>query len=204
VVALDGSAYEYIVRLTFLGKRAIGSVEERRMNDAEPGTRLALYQALLKGQKLDLVLQKGTEIGVSRFVPVRTTRSIPSEISTSRMRRLQEIVREAAEQSGRGIVPQVGHPIQFRDAISHATSTGPVIFLQQEETAHRLSSVVASKSTQCLSLFVGPEGGYDAEEASLARGAGCLTCTLGPRTLRAETAGIVGAALILSLLGDLA
>jgi 16S rRNA (uracil1498-N3)-methyltransferase len=203
VIALDGSGAELTVMLESVGGAATGVVEHRRRNDAEPRINLVLYQALLKGHKFELVLQKGTEIGVSRFVPVETSRSVPQRVSAPRLNRYRDIVREAAEQSGRGVLPLVEEPLALAPAVRKASGDGPVVFLWEEERAMRLSAVQMADDAPCLALFVGPEGGFTDTEAQLARDAGSAVATLGARVLRAETAAIVGTTLLLSRLGEL-
>jgi 16S rRNA (uracil1498-N3)-methyltransferase len=203
VIALDGSGTELTVRLDALGGIATGIVEERRQNDAEPRIRLVLYQALLKGPKFEVVLQKGTEIGVSEFRPIVTERSVRAALSTARRRRYAEIVRESAEQSRRGILPPVAEPCDLALALRRAASEGPVLFLWEEEKTARLTTVIAAVATDSVALFVGPEGGFTDQEAALALDQGALICTLGRRMLRAETAAIVGAALLLARHEDL-
>jgi 16S rRNA (uracil1498-N3)-methyltransferase len=203
VTALDGSGSEFTVRLDATGSMATGVVEERRENDAEPRLRLVLYQALLKGQKLEWVLQKGTEIGVSRFVPVATERSLPASVTPSRIRRYNDIVREAAEQSRRGKLPPIEQTSDLESAVRRSAIEGLIVFLWEEERTTRLSDIALTQVGAGVSLFVGPEGGFTEEEVALARGAGATICTLGKRVLRAETAAIVGASLLLSHCGDL-
>ncbi|HEX6506659.1 MAG TPA: RsmE family RNA methyltransferase [Chloroflexota bacterium] len=202
VIALDGSGLEYTVRLETVGKTVEGQIEQREVNQAEPATSLTLYQGLLKGTKLELVLQKCTEVGVSRFVPVVTTRSVPNEPSASRRSRFASIVREAAEQSRRGRVPELAEPMPIRRAIAEACAAGPAIFLWEEEQTRRLDEALPPALPGEVGLFVGPEGGFTREEAEEARVAGASIVTLGPRFLRAETAAIVGSALVLQRVGD--
>lgn len=200
VVVLDGSGQEMLVRLSDVGWEVVGAIEERRPNQSEPAANLVLYQGLLKGAKLDLVLQKGTEIGVAAFVPVSTARSVPEGTSETKQMRYQVIVREAAEQSGRGTIPQVQSAISFRNAL--AAAEGTLIVPWEQETAVHLQDVPLTKG-ETVSLFIGPEGGFTREEAEVARGSGAHLVTLGRRILRAETAAIVASALVLARLGEL-
>lgn len=203
VLVLDDSGIEYTVSLYSVGRTTTGSIESTCQNQAEPKTPLMLYQGLLKGSKLELILQKCTEVGVSRFVPVVTARAVPTDPSVSRQGRFETIVREAAEQSRRGRIPQIGGVIRLQDALIEATAAGPTAFLWEEEAGLRLQNLPWSDDATTLSLFVGPEGGFTVDEADAARRAGAYTATLGPRILRAETAAIVGSALLLARYGDL-
>lgn len=197
VVALDNSGDEYVVRLLSEGE---GVVEERRTNPAEPATRLVLYAGTLKGSKLELVLQKGTEIGVARFVPVITERSVAGEPGASKQRRYEAIVREAAEQSSRGRIPDVAPAMTLQEALEDAAGT--VIAPWEEEGTRHLRAIPVPRGSTA-SVFIGPEGGFTADEARALQAAGAILVTLGPRILRAETAAIAAASLVLGSAGEL-
>lgn len=194
IIVLDNTGMEYDVRLT----DEDGVIERRRPNRAEPPVALSLYQGLLKGAKLELVLQKGTELGVRRFVPVLTARSVAGEPGKEKARRYEAIVREAAEQSGRGCLPVIDRPLAFPDALHDALERGPALLPWEGEQSTRLEPGDLPAHGE-LSLIVGPEGGFTAAEVDQARGAGARIVTLGPRILRAETAAIVASALVLYL-----
>ena len=202
VIALDGSGAELTVRLEHMGTEIVGAVEERGQNQAEPAACVVLYQGLLKGAKFELVLQKCTEIGVSRFVPVTSARSIPSEPSSARQQRFETIVREAAEQSGRGRLPAVSAARPFSSAIQDAVVEGAALLLWEDEKIARLRDVV-EPSSAAIGLFVGPEGGFTQREAELASEAGARVAGLGSRILRSETAAMVASTLVLARLGEL-
>lgn len=202
VIALDGSGAEYLVRLTEARGEAAGAIVGRGRNEAEPALRLRLYQGILKGAKLEMVWQKCTEVGVTSFVPVVTRRSVAAEPGAARQRRFDSIVREAAEQSRRGIIPPILPPMPYQTALGLAAEDGPVIVLWEDEGSQHLEDVDLSTGGR-LSLFVGPEGGLSADEIEAARAVGAITVTLGKRILRAETAAIVGSALLLARAGDL-
>lgn len=202
VLVLDSSGIEYEVTLEILGRHALGRIIAQRANTAEPRASLDLYAGILKGSKFETVLQKGTEVGVARFVPLLTARSVPAEPSDQKMRRYHSIVREAAEQSRRGRVPQVADPVPLRESLLTATQAGPVILLWEEESEFHLMTVPLPETVRRVALFVGPEGGFTTEEAEFALAAGVHTVNMGPRIVRAETAGVVGPALLLARLGE--
>jgi len=200
VIALDGMGMEYVVRLEELQPTVTGSIVEPRANQGEPRTRVTLYLGMLKAAKLELVLQKGTEIGVSRFVPMLTERAVAAEPGPTRQRRFDTIVREAAEQSGRGRIPEVGTPLALGDALTQVA--GIKILLWEEERATGLGNIPLEVGTP-VNLFIGPEGGFSITEVALARDAGAAVASLGRRILRAETAAIVAAALVLASVAEL-
>ncbi len=200
VIALDGTGMEYAVRLEELQPIVIGDISEGRANQAEPQTHVTLHLGMLKAAKLELVLQKGTEIGVSRFVPMLTERAVAAEPGASRQRRFDTIVREAAEQSGRGRIPEVGTALILGDALTQAI--GVKILLWEDERTTGLRDIPLEAGVP-VNLFVGPEGGFSINEVALARDAGATAVTLGRRIMRAETAAMVAAALVLAGVAEL-
>jgi 16S rRNA (uracil1498-N3)-methyltransferase len=199
VRVFDGAQpVDYVVQLT---GTALGQVESTRHQAAEPKTRLMVYPALLQRDKFEIVLQKLTEIGAAAIVPVVTARSLVREPPDERRAaRWQSILREATEQCGRGVVPELRPTLPFAPAITQAEGT--VIMAYERELRRNLKETLAG-THDTVSLFVGPEGGYSAEEADCARQAGANLITLGPRVLRTETASPLLAGLVLYELGDL-
>jgi len=208
VIVLDNSGLEYEVTLELVGRdRAIGRVDAQRKTGTEPRVALTLYQSLLKGDHFEWVLQKGTELGVLRFVPMFTQRTVVRGAASveKRRERLERIIREAAEQSHRGRLPQLAVPMPFEEACvesvaTHDLSVLPSVAVGDQDLDAALSSVPAIAR---VALLVGPEGGFAAEEVAYARACGVRAVTLGPRILRAETAGIVAPALVLSALDEM-
>jgi len=167
----------------------------------EPRTRLVAYPSLLQRDKFEPVLQKLTEIGAAAIAPVITARALVREAPDERrLARWRAIMREATEQSGRGVVPELLPVVGFANAIDGAT--GRVIMAYEGERRRGLHSALVSGSNE-VALFVGPEGGYAPDEAEAAVRAGAVLITLGPRILRTETASPLLAALVLHELGDL-
>ena len=164
-------------------------VEEVAPSAGEPGVWITLYQALPKGDKLELIVQKAVELGASAIVPVLTSRCVsrPDEKSFAKKReRLQKIALEAAGQSGRGMVPEVRPLLPYPAALDEMTNSRcPVLFY--ERATRPLGEVLALRPS-ALSLLVGAEGGFSPQEAEQAAAAGLAVCTMGPRILRCETA----------------
>lgn len=190
IVLLAGDGMEAICRLD--GEACM--VEERRRNAAEPVHRLTVVQALLKGDALEEVVQRATEIGVAAFRLVVTDRCVARDISPRRLERLRAIAREAAEQSERGVVPDVHAPV----ALAEALSTGSVMLYERHASA-RLSELAAPSA-----VLIGPEGGFSGREVVLAGRAGVVAAGLGPRILRSQTVAVAAASVILSRTGDFA
>ncbi len=205
LVLADGAGRDYEVELTAVSPRAAtAAVIAERPSPPEPSLELVLYQSLIRPQRFELVLEKGTELGVSRFVPLLSSRAqVRTEGGSQRLQRWRRIVTEAAEQSGRGRVPAIDPPSLFEDAVRSAP--GLRLMPWEGERSQGLRSYLRSLGDRPLaaSLFIGPEGGFAEDEVRLAREAGCVPISLGPRILRSETAGIVAAALVMHELGEM-
>ena len=191
-----------------------GAVEERiaaiNVFAGFVGDNFDLAVALLKGEKFDLVVQKATELGVSRVVPVVTKladiRLRDDSDAAKRVARWRRIALEAAKQCGRGVVPAIAEPASFANVIQ-AAAGGPefscLLFSERDGQSLRgATQLLPAKATE-LTALVGSEGGWTDEELLNARQAGWTIVTLGGRTLRAETAAIAVAVLLQHLAGDL-
>lgn len=192
---------------------ALGQPRERRV---EPTVPLTLYHGLPRAARYDLALRMGTELGVARFVPVLSARTVVrlGEGDASRKQeRWQRIVIEAAKQCGRQRPPRVEAPLTWQAALADYTRAGlpgvmPSAGLAGSE-APGLGEVVAELRDEArmrggLALFIGPESGFDLAEEASARDAGATLVSMGPRILRTETAAVVAAAICLDRLGELA
>jgi len=207
VVVLDNAGMEYVVRLTRVDKkRAIGQIEETRASQAEPSAQITLFQSMLKREKFEWVLQKCTEVGVVRIVPVITTRSLAqkTEIKPGKMIRWKRILREAAEQCGRGKVPELAEPIHLAESLEWPFDVRLMADLEGDlRSIHESLSRTDSKASPNIGVWIGPEGGFDPGEIDLAKKMDFSCVRLGRRTLRTETAAIVACTLILHELKEL-
>lgn len=210
VVLLDGSGQEFETELSLVRPERIeGQVLERRAARSEPCVRLCLYQAMLKANRFEFVLQKGTELGVAEFIPLITERAVVSRAGAIRKKRerWERIIREAAEQSGRGRLPGLRDPMPFDRACAHIRQSGGLFAMPWEEA--RLGGGVALKTllrqpdASSVHLIIGPEGGLTPAEAQMARDHGIPWVTMGSRVLRAETAALAAAVIVLHEMGDL-
>ncbi len=207
VILTEGGPHEYEVQITAISGNALtANVVAEREPPPEPDVELMLYQSLIRANRFDLVLEKGTEIGVSHFVPVVSARSVVQgngEPDSARSERWRRIVVEAAEQCGRGRLPAVDQPLQFEQAIR--SGTGLKLLSWEEERSQHLSAYVHSLRVRprVVSLLTGPEGGLEVAEVDTAREQGWVVVSLGERIMRSETAGIVASALVLEGLGEL-
>ena len=200
VIALDGAGLQHTVTLTAVAQdAAAGAIVGTEPATGEPKVRITLYQALLKGDRWDYVLQKGTEAGIARFVPVISRRCIAQPEGPARRRRWERIVTEAAEQSERGVAPAIAEPLPLAEALQQARG---LRLFAYERGVTPLRTAIARRRPAEVSLFVGPEGGFERQEAEAATAAGIQVSSVGPRILRAETAGPALAFAILYARGD--
>ncbi len=169
----------------------------------EASIQVTLYQSLTKGDKMDMIVQKAVELGVHRIVPVVTSRCVsrPDEKSLKKKtERWQKIATGAAQQSCRGIVPEVSDTQSFTQAVKESASNHLSIIFY-EGGGEPLSALI-NKDIKSVAIFVGCEGGFDKSEVELAREAGIIPATLGKRILRAETAPLAGISAIMCLSGN--
>ena len=211
VILLDDSGWAYKVELEGVGPDQVAAhLVGASQPQTEPSTRLLLYQALPKAKKLDWVLQKGTELGVSTFVPLLAQRSVVRREERDAERKLarwRRIVTEAAEQSGRARLPKVLPPRSFVEACETPPPGALALMARVGDEAMPLGRALRPLLDRAapleVRLFVGPEGGFSPGEVARARQAGIVPVSLGPRVLRTETAGLVALSAILYALGDL-
>jgi 16S rRNA (uracil1498-N3)-methyltransferase len=215
IMVLDNSGWEIETHLISVERHAVrGEVLRRRLAGGEPRAKVSLYQGVLKSRNFELVLQKGTELGVVEFIPVITERCVISDLNAAerKRQRWEVILQEAAEQCRRGRMPVLHSSMLFHQACERVRQRkGLALIPWEEETQLNLREVLRNEPANhaggwppiSFDLFVGPEGGFDRDEIDLARRYGIIPVTLGPRVLRAETAGLVAAAAILYELGDL-
>lgn len=179
-------------------EQVVLSVTAREKTVSEPTVAVTLYQGLPKGDKLEWIIQKAVELGVTRIVPVVTARSIAktSDRDTKKTVRLQKIADEAAGQSGRGILPTVEMPITFKQAAERMAKENTVVFY---ECGGAPLTALAPQWGETLSVFVGPEGGIAPAEIETLTAGGAVLATLGPRILRCETAPVAALSAIMVL-----
>src|SRR5688572_20412715 len=200
VQIFDGGGTEIEAKVLEVGPRTIElALGQRRAVALAPAT-ITLLQAVAKGDRMDLIVQKATELGVARIVPVVAQRSV-AKPGSGRARRWQTIAQEAARQSGRADVPEVTEPVSLSEAVA-AAPEGARFVLWEEEHGQSLRRLLDG-SPGAISLLVGPEGGFTVQEVVEARTQGFVPVGLGPRILRVETAAIVAIALVQAAAGGL-
>ena len=194
VVLINGQNQEALVKIIDLNNDfAEGEILKVKENQNEPKKEVILYCAILKKENFELVAQKATEVGVKEIVPLITQRTVKLNINHER---LEKICQEAAEQSGRGIIPLVNNPITFEEAINFAQNN-ELNCLFDPEGQNLSKSFIKGKNK--IGIFIGPEGGWTEEEIALAKRNNFKIVTLGKLILRAETAAIIAPYLIINL-----
>jgi 16S rRNA (uracil1498-N3)-methyltransferase len=192
IILLDNSGWECEVEIDQMGPGLIqGKVIGKSLGAAEPGVKVTLYQALLKAEKFEFVLQKGVELGVSAFVPFVSERCVVRKPGGNKLARWRKIIQEAAEQSGRALLPALYPVVSFQEACDSAHDAS--ILLWEEEKGLGLSRILKGapfRASSTFNVFVGPEGGFPPAEVAYAESRGIAPVSLGHRILRAETAGL--------------
>jgi len=203
IIVLDQSGYEYLLGLDLTPNgKFLGKVLSKEKNTAEPKVHLNLYIAMTQREKLEWILQKGTEIGVCEFHPFICRRSLvqDADFLGKKQARRQKILQEAAEQCGRGHVPRLFPPLNLEAAVYEAVRESSLVLVAWEgERQVNLKQILDEhyKDKGSVALFIGPEGGFDKQEIELMHREGVRTFSLGKRILRMETAAVLAPALVL-------
>ena len=190
VVLLDNSGFEYLAQFTELTYlKAVFAILEKRKNKFLPKKEIFLFQALIKLDKFEWILEKGTELGVSHFRPVITHRAMAKKLNLARARK---IITESAEQSGRGTLPALYEPMKLEELLS--TYQFPYVAFDPlgKPWTHK-----DFEKTSALGILIGPEGGWSEQELKLLRDKNIPIISLGTQILRAETAAIAVTSLLL-------
>lgn len=191
IMLADGKGSE--ARATIRAFSPEGAVEltvgEVHPGTSEPSVGIDLYVAILKRENFEWVVQKGTEVGVARFIPIISARTIKLGLKHER---LVDIAREAAEQSGRSVMPEILEPVRASEVELRGS-----VYLLDPGRGNRLA-VDADDMAGYRGALIGPEGGWTEEEALEFEHAGAIPANLGPLTLRAETAAIIAGYLLAS------
>ena len=199
----DGAGFDYDGEIEDIsGDTVTVQLFKKYKNESEPTLRVTLYPGMPKGDKLELVVQKATEMGACGITPVLTDRSVSrpdAKSAAKKQERLQRIALEAAKQSGRGAVPQIGTMTSFKEAVRNARGTKILFY---EGGGLSLAKCLPEYETE-VSVFIGPEGGFAPEEVEFAKENGVVTATLGPRILRTETAPLAALSILMYITGNM-
>ena len=195
LLVFDGVSGEWLARIAEAGKKRMTLRVERKTREPEAVPDVWLAFAPVKRAQTDWLVEKATELGAARLVPVLTQRTIAERV---RLERMQSIAIEAAEQCGRTIVPQTAEPLPLRRFIEELDPARRLYFADENGG----NSLASSFAPGPAAILVGPEGGFTDEERDFVRGSGAVAISLGPRILRAETAALASLAAFMALAGD--
>ena len=206
VLVCDGQGKEWICTVAGFSDKEIDlDVISHRDSVTESAVRVSIYMALPKADKLEHVIQKATELGAYEIVTFPTARCVsrPDDKSLKKkLDRWQKIAASAAEQSGRGRIPEVICLPNYAAALERAAQSDEPILFYENEHATTLRQALSEGNYQTVSLLTGPEGGFEAYEVEQARNAGLRICTLGSRILRCETAPLCGLSAVMYDAGE--
>ncbi|HBL85352.1 MAG: hypothetical protein A2Y17_11630 [Clostridiales bacterium GWF2_38_85] len=203
IIVCNSQGNEYRTTITEMNSNIKLNVEEINKTNSELPVCVTLYQAFPKGDKMDIIIQKCTELGINRIVPVMSDRCVvklDSKSVENKKARFIRIAESAAKQSGRSIIPEVTLPVTFGQAISEIKTANLGFVCYEGEVTTQLHNVLTGfKSTgfelnpfdkKSIAFFIGPEGGLSLDEADTAKNSGLIITGLGKRILRTETAPI--------------
>jgi 16S rRNA (uracil1498-N3)-methyltransferase len=211
VICSNGKDREARVRITSLDKNSVmGEAAEELSMTAEPAVKVWIAQSLPKGDKMEIVIQKGTEIGAARFLPFLSERTVvqyDAKKEAKRTERWQKIAKEAAEQAHRNRVPEVESVLSWKQLLRRAEQVDAAWICYEKEDGKQLKTAIlealeAEKRMSFL-IAVGPEGGFTEQEIQQAETAGFVSVSLGKRILRTETAAMVGLTCLLYETGEM-
>lgn len=204
ITVCDGNETDYGCIIDEITKaQVILKVCYKQASQSEPDVKVSLYQGVPKGDKTEDIIQKCVELGVHEITPVLTKRSVSrpdAKQAEKKQIRYNKIALEAAQQSGRGIVPRVHKMTAFKDAVEGCNADLKIIFY--EGGGEPLKSII-NKDIKSIAVFIGPEGGFEKEEVDAVLSSGGISATLGKRILRTQTAPVAALSAIMLLTGNL-
>ena len=205
VVLCDGNGAEALCTVLSDANEFVLSREEISQSISEAKVSVSVYMAMPKSDKLEHVIQKATELGAYEIVTFPTARCVsrPDDKSLKKkLERWQKIAASAAEQSGRGRIPQVLTLGSYAEALKRAAQADKAILFYENERATTLRMALETAAYQTVSLLTGPEGGLEEKEVKQAMDAGLQVCTLGRRILRCETAPLCALSAVMYASGE--
>ncbi|MDF2668514.1 MAG: hypothetical protein K0R67_820 [Paenibacillus sp.] len=214
IICSNGQGREALVKITDIQAGLVkAAIQEELPLLAEPGVQVWIAQSLPKGDKLETVIQKGTEIGAVRFIPFLSARTVvqyDERKEAKRVDRWRKIAKEAAEQAHRNRVPEVDSPVTWKQLLKLVGDAGSAYFCYEKENGQHLRTALrqtfpdqAAAGGTTVLLIIGPEGGFTEQELLEAEAAGCKAVGLGARILRTETAGMVALTCVLYETGEM-
>lgn len=205
VTLCDGQGMDYSCVISDISPDQVClTVEFTAPSSSEPRIFSSVYMGFSKGDKLEHVIQKATELGAAEIIAFPSSRCVAKfdeKALQKKLPRWQKIAASAAEQSGRGRIPQVLTVGSYKEALLRASQAHKALFFYENEQAHTLTAALSS-DYDTISLMTGPEGGFSEEEAKMAAEFGLEICTLGKRILRCETAPLCALSAVMFAAGE--
>lgn len=208
IIINNGNGCEYLGEISSIDKTLVKVklLEKLDINNESP-IEIYLFQGLPKATKMDLIVQKNTELGIKEITPILTSRvDVKLKGEFKKIDRLQRIALEASKQSKRTLIPKIREPIALDEVIDRVSNFDLVIVPYEDETEVTIRQMVMSldkNNIKTVAIIIGPEGGFEKEEIKILKEVGAKIVTLGPRILRTETAGFTATTLVQYELGDL-
>lgn len=204
----DSCGYDYTVKIRSANDNIVCDILTKTESVSEPNIKVTLFQGLPKASKMEYIIQKTTELGISEIVPVRLSRCVvkigSGKDEEKKTDRWQKIAQAAAKQSGRGIVPKISVIMDLDSVIENARNFDLFFVPYECEEQKTLKEVLLSAdNVKTVGFLIGPEGGFDMAETEKIRNSGIDTVTLGKRILRTETAGEAVLAMTMYEIGDI-
>lgn len=207
IVVLDGLGGEYKVKLTEVKKGyATGVIKSKDFKAEDSKIKIVLGQGIPKGEKMDFIIQKATELGVNEIVPLKMERCVVriKDEGTDKIKRWQRIAKESSEQSLRRFIPSINTIYDLRHFCDKYKDTDLKIVFYEEEEKKGLRKLLDEKGeVKSISVIIGPEGGLSSEEVEIANSYGFITAGLGQRILRTETVALSAISILQFLYGNL-
>ena len=201
----DSHGFEYETKISDISKSAvICNILKKSKCNTEPDIKVTLIQGVPKAAKMDYIIQKTTELGISEIFPCALNRCVSKINKDSKTERWQKIAKEAAQQSGRGIIPSVHNAIGLKEALEILKKSDIAFVAYECEDKNDLKTVLLSKQNpETVAFLIGPEGGFDKSEIEFLTENGIPSISLGKRILRTETAGEAVLSMIMYEIGDI-
>ncbi|ACV25654.1 16S rRNA (uracil(1498)-N(3))-methyltransferase [Kangiella koreensis] len=198
----NGDGFSYFAQIQAIERNQVSVrvVEAIEVNNESP-LNIHLFQGISRGDKMELTLQKGVELGVKQFTPLITERcgvKLDAKRWQKKLQHWQKVIESACEQCGRNSIPSLYPAVKLQDALSQLNNTS---FFMHPDSKHSFKTIIADAQSE-LQLWVGPEGGFSDEEVEWVESHGCKPVQLGPRILRTETAALAAVSVMNSLWGD--
>jgi len=203
----DKEKSEYVCEIEDISKDEVClNILEKLNVNREPDVKVRLYQGLPKGTKMEMILQKLTEVGVDEIILVQNKRSVvkfDNKKEDKKLERWERIIYEAAKQSKRGKIPKLRGVLSFKEALEDMKGNDMNICPYENEKTVSIKDSIKGKDIDTIGIFVGPEGGFDEGEIEKIQAIDSQVVSLGPRILRTETASVVATSIVLYELSDL-